>query len=87
MCMIGAETAKVNVIAPHFGEGRNALLLSFRTNVRLKLAQNHAYKVTMVRAQSSSPGAICDACFVRITILLTSETDSTLRLKSLQIGT
>ena len=33
MCMIGAETAKVNVIAPHFGEGRNAVWT--RTNVRL----------------------------------------------------
>jgi hypothetical protein len=47
--MIGAETVKVNVIAPHFGEGEwhYRSIHPLGGGLAKSLLQNHAYKGTM----------------------------------------
>lgn len=65
-CLIGAETVKVNVIGPHFGEvdmpmsQRKRDLTSFRRSL--------VSKVTMAAAVCSSLAATFVVSFVRITI-------------------
>ena len=84
--MVGAETAKVNIIAPHFGEGK-ALAMAFLQDGNPNNIKSLAYKATMVLAPFSSLGVICAASFARTTILPINETASMSHLKSLLNGT
>ena len=84
--MIGAETAKVNVIAPHFGEGK-VLSMASQQDGTPNIIKSLAYKATMVLAPFSSLDVIYAASFARTTILPISETASMSHLKSLLTGT
>jgi hypothetical protein len=65
-CLIGAETVKVNVIGPHFGEVCTPTSLQERDLTSFH--RSPASKGTMAAAVFSSPAATFVVSFVRITI-------------------
>jgi hypothetical protein len=89
VCLIGAETVKVNTIAPHFGEGMSHSKIDYACNLCMSTdrLQSRVFKDTMEAEASSSLDATCVAPFAKTTTLLTSAMALTSLPRSLPSGT